>query len=41
MALFLGSDYTTGIKGVGIVNALEIVTAFKSMEALKRFKEWA
>ena len=28
LSLFLGSDYTLGIKGVGIVNAMEIVTAF-------------
>ena len=41
LALFLGSDYTVGIRGVGIVNALEIITAFDSIEALKRFKEWA
>ncbi len=41
MALFLGSDYTLGIKGVGIVNSLEIVTAFNNMDALTRFKIWA
>lgn len=41
LALFLGSDYTLGIRGVGIVNAIEIVTAFDTVEALKRFKEWA
>ena len=41
LALFLGSDYTMGIRGVGIVNAIEIVTAFDNVEALKRFREWA
>ena len=41
LAMFLGSDYTLGIRGVGIVNAIEIVTAFDSIQALKRFKEWA
>lgn len=41
MALFLGSDYTYGIKGVGIVNAMEIVEVFDSIEALKRFADWA
>ncbi|EAS06115.1 XPG amine-terminal domain protein (macronuclear) [Tetrahymena thermophila SB210] len=41
MALFLGSDYTLGIKGVGIVNAMEICTAFENIDALKRFKVWA
>jgi len=39
LALFLGSDYTMGIRGVGIVNAIEIVTAFDNVEALKRFRE--
>lgn len=34
LALFLGSDYTEGIKGVGIVNGMEIVHAFDSLEAL-------
>jgi len=41
MAMFLGSDYTLGIRGVGIVNAMEVVTAFDSIEGLERFKEWA
>jgi len=41
MALFLGSDYTLGIKGVGIVNAMEIVGAFETLESLERFKVWA
>ena len=41
MALFLGSDYTIGIKGVGIVNAMEIVEVFDNLEALKRFTSWA
>jgi len=41
LALFLGSDYTLGIKGVGIVNAMEIVEIFDSIEGLKRFSEWA
>lgn len=34
LALFLGSDYTPGIKGVGIVNAMEIVEAFDCIPAL-------
>ena len=25
MALLLGSDYTEGVRGIGIVNALEVV----------------
>lgn len=41
MALFLGCDYTEGVSGIGIVNGMEIVDAFRSFEALYRFKEWA
>ena len=36
MAELLGSDYAVGIKGVGIVNALEIIAAFGgSKESLR------
>ncbi len=28
LAFFLGSDYTEGIKGIGIVNAMEIISTF-------------
>lgn len=38
LALLLGSDYTEGVKGVGVVNALEICTAFPGVEGLRRFK---
>lgn len=41
LALFLGSDYTIGIKGVGIVNSMEIVNAFENYDSLVRFKNWA
>ena len=41
LALFLGSDYTLGVKGIGIVNAMEIVNAFETIESLERFKAWA
>ena len=41
LALFLGSDYTLGVKGIGIVNAMEIVNAFETIESLERFKLWA
>ena len=37
LALFLGSDYTIGIHGVGRVHALEIITAFPD---LTEFKRW-
>lgn len=29
LACFLGSDYTEGVHGVGVVNAMEILSAFK------------
>ncbi len=41
MALLLGSDYTLGVKGVGPVNATEIISCFPDIEALSRFKQWA
>ena len=34
LAYFLGCDYTLGVKGIGIVNAIEIIEAFDSFEAL-------
>ncbi|KAI5072426.1 hypothetical protein GOP47_0012532 [Adiantum capillus-veneris] len=40
MALLLGSDYTEGISGIGIVNAIEVVNAFEGEEGLQKFKEW-
>ncbi len=47
LAFFLGSDYTEGVVGVGIVNAMEIIHAFSMKEetggiikGLQKFKEW-
>ena len=41
MAELLGSDYAVGIKGVGIVNALEVVAAFGgTKENLQDFRDW-
>jgi DNA excision repair protein ERCC-5 len=40
LALLLGSDYTEGISGIGIVNAMETLHVFPDCEALKEFKEW-
>jgi DNA excision repair protein ERCC-5 len=40
-ALLLGSDYTPGVKGVGLVNAMEILKAFASLDRLQSFKSWA
>ncbi|XP_050225185.1 DNA repair protein UVH3 isoform X3 [Mercurialis annua] len=40
MALLLGSDYTEGISGIGIVNAIEVVNAFPEGNGLEKFREW-
>ncbi|XP_047109336.1 DNA excision repair protein ERCC-5 homolog [Schistocerca piceifrons] len=49
LALLVGSDYTTGLSGIGPVTALEIISAFPcgnedSVEAitrgLRKFREW-
>ena len=37
LALLLGSDYTEGIKGIGPVQAMEILAEFGNLE---KFKEW-
>jgi DNA excision repair protein ERCC-5 len=37
LAMLLGSDYTEGVQGVGLVLALEILAEFDN---LKEFKEW-
>ena len=33
-AMLLGSDYTVGINGVGIVNAMEILKIFDTFDKL-------
>ena len=35
--MFLGSDYTDGVKGIGLVNAMEIIKVFDDVEKLKKF----
>eukprot|EP00803_Ostreobium_quekettii_P004915 evm.model.scf_615.3 EVM.evm.TU.scf_615.3 scf_615:20234-34220(+) len=40
IALLLGSDYTEGISGIGIVNAMEVVNAFPGDDGLQDFKKW-
>ena len=40
MGLLLGTDYTDGVKGIGPVNATEIVLAWRGAEGLSRYSEW-
>ncbi|CAM8937534.1 unnamed protein product [Rhodiola kirilowii] len=40
MAMLLGSDYTEGVSGIGIVNAIEVLNAFPEDEGLCKFREW-
>ena len=41
MSLFMGSDYTPGVKGIAAVNAIEIINCFGSTEEdLIRFRKW-
>ncbi|KAI0561665.1 DNA repair protein complementing XPG RAD2 [Gracilaria domingensis] len=40
LAHLLGSDYTPGVRGVGIVNAMEIMEAFPGEQGLSEFLEW-
>ena len=41
MALFLGSDYTVGVWGIGPVNTIEIIHCFPGTSGLYWFKKWA
>jgi 5'-3' exonuclease len=34
LAMLLGSDYTTGVKGIGIVNAMEVREEVKEVDTL-------
>lgn len=44
LAMLLGGDYTEGVKGVGIVNAMEVLQAFDVTESLQQglqnFRKW-
>jgi len=44
LAMLLGGDYTEGVKGVGIVNAMEVLEAFPVKDGLKQglseFRKW-
>ena len=35
MSLFMGSDYTQGVKGIGPVNAIEIINSFPDCEVVE------
>lgn len=41
LALFLGCDYHDGVRGIGLVNGLEVINCFRDLEGLERFKLWA
>ena len=41
LALLLGCDFTVGVRGIGPVNAAEIVRHYSGIEGLTRFREWA
>jgi 5'-3' exonuclease len=41
LALLLGSDYSPGVRGVGIVNSMEVLQAFPGDDGLRQFKEWS
>ncbi|CAG8498454.1 10293_t:CDS:10 [Ambispora gerdemannii] len=40
LAHLLGSDYTEGLPGVGVVTAMEILNEFPDDNGLEKFKEW-
>lgn len=40
LAYLLGSDYTIGVRGVGVVNSMEILEAFPGERGLQEFREW-
>lgn len=40
MAYLLGSDYTEGVHGIGVVTAVEILNEWGSEDGLKDFKEF-
>ncbi|CAL9082753.1 unnamed protein product [Musa acuminata var. zebrina] len=40
MALLLGSDYTEGVSGIGIVNEIEVIQAFSEEDGRQKFRQW-
>uniref|UniRef100_A0A0G4HKW6 XPG-I domain-containing protein n=1 Tax=Chromera velia CCMP2878 TaxID=1169474 RepID=A0A0G4HKW6_9ALVE len=41
LAMCLGCDYSVGVRGVGIVNGLEAVRAFRTLEGMREWRQWA
>lgn len=41
LAMLLGCDFTEGVRGIGPVNATEIVRLYPGMDGLRRFRTWA
>ena len=41
LALLLGCDFTVGVRGIGPVNATEIVRHYSGIVGLSRFRAWA
>jgi DNA excision repair protein ERCC-5 len=41
LALLLGCDFTEGVRGIGPVNATEIVRVYSGIDGLRRFRDWA
>ncbi|CAG8511895.1 1844_t:CDS:2, partial [Dentiscutata heterogama] len=40
LAIILGSDYTEGLPGIGIVGAMELLNEFPGDDGLEQFKSW-
>ncbi|KAI8830200.1 PIN domain-like protein, partial [Chytriomyces cf. hyalinus JEL632] len=40
LAFLLGSDYTEGVDGIGVVSGLEILNEFSALEGLDAFRDW-
>ncbi|UKK02759.2 hypothetical protein MACK_002856 [Theileria orientalis] len=41
IAVICGCDFTNGVRGIGVVNALEVIKAYPKFEDLYEFKHWA
>ncbi|CAG8493563.1 14833_t:CDS:2 [Funneliformis mosseae] len=40
LAILLGSDYTEGLPGIGVVSAIEILNEFPGEKGLEHFRDW-